>query len=68
MVDAAFGKFDRRHRIPDRTPQAVSQQVGRTHPVHELLVDDPTALLSERLGFEQHFSGTSPGQRAKAQD
>ena len=67
MVDAAFGKPDRRHRIADGTAQAVRQQIGRTHPVHELLVDDPAPFPSERLGLDQQFGGTYPGQRTESQ-
>ena len=51
----ARGRYvDSRHGILDRPPQPVSQQHGRAHLIHVLLVDHPTAGTLEPLGFDQN--------------
>ena len=49
----AAGNVDLRRRVRDRPAQAVGQQVGRAHLVHELRIDDPAAALRETLGLDQ---------------
>ena len=55
--------------------QAVGQQVGRTHLVHELLVDDPAAAIVEIFGLQQKPVGGrrrirrfAPADKDAAQD
>ena len=47
-------ELDVRRGVPHRFAQAVGEQVGRAHDVHELLVDDPAARFVERLGLDEH--------------
>ena len=50
------GKLRHGDRVPHRVAQAVGQQVGRSHLVHELLVDDPAAAIVEGFGLQQHLA------------
>ena len=51
MIGARFWKFDIGICVVDRFAHSMSHEIGRSHHVHELLVDHPTAFVLEALGF-----------------
>ena len=40
--------------IPHRLAQAMCQQIGRAHLIHELLIHHPAARVRKLLGLEQY--------------
>ena len=53
LVLSCFGKVDRTTGIGNRFAQSMSQQIGRPHQIHELLINNPTAFFGERFNFDQ---------------
>jgi hypothetical protein len=45
--------------------KAVSEKVGGTHLIHELLVNIPAACLSKLLGFDQNMLGGNRQQESQ---
>ncbi len=52
-IHAGRRKLCHGNGVADRIAQAVGQQIGRTHLVHELLVDDPAAAIVEVFRLQQ---------------
>ena len=59
--------LDGRLRILHRTPQAVRQEEGRAHLIHELRVVDPAASVLECFGLDQHGRLISMGRQRQHQ-
>ena len=59
-LDAVFvflGDLNFRLGILDLDSQAMSHEVGGTHWIHRLLIDDPASQACETLGVDQLFIG-----------
>ena len=62
MPAPGFGQRERRGGIGHGVPEAVRHDVGRSHRLGALRVDDPAAEIVERLRFDQHkCHGGPPG-------
>ena len=44
----------RRHGVGNGLPQSVRKEVGGSHLLYELLVNDPAATIGETLGLNQN--------------
>ncbi len=56
-IGALFGYIHRGDGIGHRAPHAMSHEIGRTHEIHKLLVDDPSAFVGKRFGLNPDLGG-----------
>ena len=61
-------KFHGGHRVLHRHAEAVREQVGGSHLIHELLVHIPPAGFGELLGLQQDVLGGAGVRQAEQQD
>ena len=60
--------MERRGGLLHGLSHAVRQQIGRPHDVHELLVDPPSTLILEALGFDEKVGGRQGGRHAQQEE